>query len=383
MKILICCPLPWVDPKFGASRVALDFVDGLEKNGIEYDFYPPADNTIERLDYPDILADYLIAHAHEYDVVDYPFNVRPWIKDAPNSINTLRVARVVLLPHFEDKTPDPAPPETLTRKTKRWVKKLIGRPEPILYSAKTRQWVDANMHQADLINVANSADKKCLIPLGFNAQKIIVIPYGLTKKGATSLASCIKTRNIQPAPRIAFIGTFDFRKGALDFPEIVKIVADEIPNVRFRLLGTKGMMQTREKVLSWFPKKLHKHLEIHPTFEPKDLPGLLTDCHVGMFPSYREGFGIAVVEMLGAGLPVIAYDVPGPCDILPSDWLIPSGEKQKMAEQLIELLQSDNPAYNQSRALERSQQFDWTQIAVDTINIYKKHLKSKNSVSNS
>ena len=378
MKILVCCPLPWVDPKFGASRVAIDLVDGFTHHGIDYTFFPPEHNSIDRLKYADVLSDYLIEHAHEYDVVDYPFHVRPWVNDAPRANRTLKVARVVLLPHLEDLNPDPAPPDTLFRKGKRLVKKLLGRPEPTLYSPEIRAAMDTNMHQADVINVANSADKACLVPLGFPADKILVLPYGLTESGAEKLLRCTQNRKFSGPPRIAFVGTFDFRKGCLDFPEIVERVARELPEVRFRLLGTRGMMQTKEKVLSWFPHRLHKHLEIHPTFHPDELPELLSECHAGMFPSYREGFGIAVVEKLGAGLPVIAYDAPGPCDILPNEWLVQPGDKTGMAEKLIGLLRSNDPLIASQRAVEQSRKFDWNHIALETYRCYESRLAKKN-----
>jgi len=371
VRMLISCPLPWVDPKFGASRVALDLLNGFERNGIVCDFFPNKKNNIGRVEYADVLADYLIEHAHEYDVVDYPFHVRSWIQDAPKAQNTLKVARVVLLPHFEDKNPDPSPPETLVRKGKRIIKTLLGQPQSKLYSPEIRATMDRNMLEADLINVANSADRTCLIELGFDANKIAVFPYGLTADGAKALEKASINRTIDLCPRVAFVGTFDFRKGCLDFPAIVESVASEIPSVKFRLLGTKGMMQTREKVLSWFPRKLHSHLEIFPTFEPSSLPKLLAECSVGMFPSYREGFGIAVVEMLGAGLPVIAYNAPGPCDILPDEWLVVPGAKHNMAQKLVGILQQAEAESSRHRALETSAKFNWDEIAIETYKCYQ------------
>ena len=38
-------------------------------------------------------------------------------------------------------------------------------------------------------------------------------------------------------------------------------------------------------------------------YQPDALPQLLSDCTVAAFPSYVEGFGLAVVEQLAAGIP--------------------------------------------------------------------------------
>jgi glycosyltransferase involved in cell wall biosynthesis len=351
--------------------VGLDFADGLRANGIAYDFFPEPGNMIDWREYGNVVASYLQANAHRYDVVDYCFDaVRPWVKLAPDAVPVLKVARVVLLfPHHEDHIPLPKPPMTLLRRAKRLLRRREAQPQCTDF--------DANMREADLINVANSMDKECLVRLGWDARKIIVLPYGLTSTGADRLATCFDRRSRTAPPRIAFVGTFDYRKGCLDFPCIVERVAAAIPEVRFRLLGTKGLFQTRERVLAWFPRRLRGLLEIHPTFDSADLPGLLVDCQIGMFPSYLEGFPIAVVEMLGAGLPVIAYDAPGPSDILPREWLVNRGEREELANRLIRLLQSADILRNQLRAWEISRHFDWNRIARDTVQCYEEILASK------
>ena len=345
--------------------MGLDFADGLRANGIACDFFPEPGNMICRREYGNVLASHLQANAHRYDVVDYCFDsVRPWVRLTPDAAHVLKVARaVLLLYHHEDHISLPKPPMTLLRRAKRLLRRRKAQP----------QWtdMDVNMREADVINVANSMDKECLVRLGWDARKIIVFPYGLTSTGADQLETCLDRRSRTTPPRVAFVGTFDYRKGCLDFPHIVERVAAAIPEARFRLLGTKGLLQTRERVLAQFPPRLRHHLEIYPTFHPADLPDLLVDCQVGMFPSYLEGFGIAVVEMLGAGLPVIAYDAPGPCDILPREWLVNRGEREELADRLIRLLQSADVLRNQLRAWEISRRFDWSRIARDTLKSYQ------------
>jgi glycosyltransferase involved in cell wall biosynthesis len=326
------------------------------------------------LDYGDAVANYLHANAHRYDVVDYCFDsVRPWVSLTPDAAHVLKVAHVPLLSYHEERIPLPTPLQTILRRSKLLAKRLLRRREAQPQSTD----VDANMREADLISVGNSMDKECLVRLGWDAQNIIVLPRGMTSTHADRLATCLGRRNPAATPRIAFIGTFDYRKGCLDFPCIVERVAATIPQVRFRLLGTKGLFKTRERVLAFFPRRLHRHLEIHPTFESADLPNLLVDCQVGMFPSYREGCPIAVVEMLGAGLPVLAYDAPGPCDILPREWLVNIGEREELANRLIRLLQSADVLRNQLRAWEISRRFDWSRIARDTVQCYEEALARK------
>lgn len=378
MKILLCSPIPRVNPRLGASRVSTDFAEGLSEIGVSYEHYPRPEQSFTLWEYAKHLQEFLPTVEDQYDVIDYPFLAKPWIAPEAKTSRTLKVTRIMLLPHLEDFEPDPQPPKTLYRQLRNLARSVSGRANTRFYSPEVRRDMDANIRSAHLTTVANSADRACLIRLGFDAERIKVFPYGLTTSGAAAFDRMHAAPN-KPArtPVVAFVGTFDYRKGCLDFPKIVARIAEAIPNVRFRLLGTKGMMPTSAKVYASFPRKLRPLIDVHPTFDPAELPQLLADCSAGIFPSYREGFGIAVVEMLAAGLPVFAYDVAGPCDILPAEWLINRGEHSELASKVIQTLQvnEDHWIDLSNKAIETSRRFQWRQIATDTVECYKHHLE--------
>lgn len=41
-----------------------------------------------------------------------------------------------------------------------------------------------------------------------------------------------------------------------------------------------------------------------------DVPNILSQCDIGVFPSEYEGFGIAMIEMMAMGLPIVCSDLP-------------------------------------------------------------------------
>ena len=374
MKILLCCDLPWVDPKFGATRVTLDLAEGLRENGVNPDYYPPVNNNFSRPNYASGLAEYLRENASRYDVIDYPYHVHSWVKETPGAERLLKVTRITLLAQQRGAIPIPHAPVTLVSSGKAVLRKLLGRTPPPLHTAEMEAHMRRNLSEADVITVGNTMDRSRLGELGYPEDKIAVLPYGLTREGFQRFDAVREAVGVKRERIIAFVGTFDFRKGCLDFPEIVERVLTAFPDTRFRLLGTKGMFQTREKVLARLPRRLRGSLDIYPTFDPQELPGLLAECQAGMFPSYWEGFGIAVVEMLAAGLPVVAYDTPGPCDILPAEWLRPAGDVQGMAAQLVSLLRNAGTPENSQHAVAASRRFDWTAIAADTLAMYRREL---------
>jgi len=102
---------------------------------------------------------------------------------------------------------------------------------------------------------------------------------------------------------------------------------------------------------------------------------MLAPCAVGLFPSYIEGFGLAVLEQIACGIPTVAYDVPGPREILETQrgtLLTPEGDAKAIAERAVKLLQMSPGDYaklsDQCRAI--ADQFRWKQIASDTAREY-------------
>ncbi|MFM6472484.1 MAG: glycosyltransferase family 4 protein, partial [Dolichospermum sp.] len=90
-------------------------------------------------------------------------------------------------------------------------------------------------------------------------------------------------------------------------------VKKQVPNAKFLFLGTGVSLQ---KVLQDLNLPACDWINIIPQYNSEELPMLLSGATVGAFPSYIEGFGFAVLEKLASGLPTIAYDVPGPREIL-------------------------------------------------------------------
>jgi glycosyltransferase involved in cell wall biosynthesis len=125
-------------------------------------------------------------------------------------------------------------------------------------------------------------------------------------------------------------------------------------------------------------------IEIVPQFDPDQLPQLVSDCTVAAFPSYVEGFGLAVVEQLAAGLPTVAYDAPGPRDILRGELaplLVPAGDIARFSEVLSGLLADNVDRYQQlsRQSLETAAKFSWPEIARDTAAEYRKYLSDGNA----
>lgn len=364
MKILFCSQTH-LRRELGGSKVVIELAEEMERLGWQCRVtgpaeFAPAQSADLYTGYAARLRSYLLEHAAEYDVVDYDHVYLPYAR-AEFPRQTLFVARSVLLAHHLEKVAIP--------QVKTWRSRLRALVKAKGEARRLQTAIDAarrTVAEADLINVSNDDDKRELVRQGIAADKIVVIPFGIDRQRRQVFDAVSSAP--PAAPQVAFIGTFDNRKGATDFPAIVRRVVTAVPAVRFRLLGTG---QSEAEVLRQFPARLRPHIEVTPGYQATELPDLLATAAVGIFPSYLEGFGIGVLEMLAASVPVVAYNAPGPPMMLPPEFLVAPGDTAAMSERVIALLQQPAAlAEARRQAKEQSQQFCWRRIAETTSQRY-------------
>lgn len=373
MRILFCSRTH-LSKELGASKVLIELAEEMEQLSWQCTLVSP-NEIASRLngneEYCQQLRRYLIEHAGKYDVVDYDHGHLPYPRsDFP--AGTLFVARSVLLAHHFNRISIPRD------------RSIKGRLRSLLFerneAARCRLRIEQahkTVCEADLVNVLNLDDRTELIRCGLPDGKIVVIPNGLSRSRRIMFDSISDAPPREPV--VVFVGTFDNRKGALDIPLIIQEVSRAVPNVRFRLLGT---FKDHADVRNRFPRKLRSRIDVVSRFPADTLPELLsTGGSVGIFPSYLEGFGLGVLEMLAASIPVIAYNCPGPPAMLPSNYLVRPGDWSSMSAKVIDLLK-DEERLMRARcwAKQRSQQFCWDSIARTTSEFYALHCKRKRMV---
>jgi glycosyltransferase involved in cell wall biosynthesis len=369
MKILFCSSYP-LDSRLGISKSLMELAATMETMGwhcrlaSDTEMCPdrPKGYTIRSTrHFVHSVGRFVDKHAKEFDVVDYDQIALPFPR-ARFEPSTLLVARSALLNyHLQNiRLPRFGGIRSVAGLVLREPFRAAHRAYNVRLSSRT-------FASADLINVNNDRDPAELVARGFDERKIAVLPLGLTDARLASFPSVPPPAPTMP--RIAFIGTFDARKGGTDFPLIVRAVTKAIPNCKFRLLGSRHLLE--KQVLDLFPSDLRCYVEVIPTFAPESLPALLSDCSLGIFPSYVEGFGFAVLEMLAASLPVLAYDVPGPAMMLGGDCLVPRGSARELASRTVDLLNNPEKLRDaRAWARKRAHDFTWEQAARSTSHIY-------------
>ncbi|MFL6540480.1 MAG: glycosyltransferase family 4 protein, partial [Chthoniobacterales bacterium] len=243
-----------------------------------------------------------------------------------------------------------------------------------------RRASDAAVRHADVINVPNESEAECLRKQMHVTHPVMVEPYGLSDARRLALQQAAESPEARLAQkRVCFIGMWSPRKGAHDWARIIARIRSDVPDARFRFLGT---MVDESVIRRDLGDTDPSGMEFISEYHPDTLPRLLRDCAVGAFPSYVEGFGLAVIEQLAAGIPTFAYDTPGPRDILKRglpECLVQSGDVLSFGARISEALRiSPNEYRDRSRrSIQIAAAFSWREIARSTLDTYRRVLHER------
>jgi glycosyltransferase involved in cell wall biosynthesis len=371
MRILFCSPVP-LDARLGMGKHWLELAEsfrglGWEAQAVGPDQIAGGQIRVTLETFPPILRDFLRRSAAAYDVVEYDHAYLPYPRsDFPTG--PLFVARCMLLNHHFLTTPLPPVPGLRS-----WLRRPFTARRWHRWLERTVAQADTTVRHADLTVVSNDRDAAALVRNGADAGRIAVLPLGLTSERRRQFDAVLDV--VPDPPVVGFVGTFDPRKGMCEFPSLVGRVARQVPGVTFRLLGTAGLVRDADGVRRYFPRRLWPRLEIYPRYDPNELPALLAGVSIGVFPSWVEGFGYAVLEMLAAAVPVIAYDAPGPHVMLPPEYRVPVGSVGDLADRTAALLIDPIQLLAARRAArERSRGFAWEDIVRRTAERYRAEL---------
>ena len=382
LRILAIVNVPW-DPRLGAPRVWIELTQEWTKAGhvVEKfcltDAFPEPTSSsalaaFRLLLFPYRAARFIRQNRGRFDVIDALIGTLPFSKKSL-SFRGLLVARSVGLYRLYEKFEREA--------GKRWPPsskgKLIGRPFYWFFNKRARAVSEASVRRCDLLNLPNSDELRCVRNEMQSATPAIVQPYGLEPARRQALsdgAAPAETR--WRKNKVVFVGMWSPRKGAKDWGEIIRQIQARLPDACFLFLGT--MIDTKHvwNDLGFGPADF---VEVVPQFNPDELPRLLSNCAVGAFPSYVEGFGMAVVEQLAAGVPTVAYDAPGPRDILRDalpELLVAPGDVARFSETIAEIFQRGPAQYQElsERCARTALRFSWPAIARDTAAEYRQNL---------
>jgi glycosyltransferase-like protein len=108
------------------------------------------------------------------------------------------------------------------------------------------------------------------------------------------------------------VGGIEPRKGTLDLVDSYHVFRQRYPDIALVIAGGETLFDYRDYRAAF--ERRCGQLAVQPVIlgavEDSQLPSLVAASEVFVFPSTKEGFGLAAMEALAAGRPVVARDLP-------------------------------------------------------------------------
>lgn len=117
---------------------------------------------------------------------------------------------------------------------------------------------------------------------------------------------------MQPRGRLVSVGRLESVKGFDIAIRAVASLVDRFPEIRYDIYGSGPLELELQRLIN----QLGVEKTVCLKGRTDNVSGMLRNYALKVMPSRWEGFGLAAVEAMASGLPVVASDVPGLGDII-------------------------------------------------------------------
>jgi glycosyltransferase-like protein len=167
------------------------------------------------------------------------------------------------------------------------------------------------------------------------------------------------------------VGGIEPRKGSIELLEAYALLRRTHPDVALVVAGGETLFDYRPYRARWEARAVELGVEpvvLGPVPDP-DLPSLVAAADVFAFPSVKEGFGLAAMEALAAGVPTVVSDLPVLRQVFAGAVAFADGP-DGLAKALAEALDAPDPERTQAgRSL--ATRHTWAESARRHLEIYR------------
>lgn len=237
-----------------------------------------------------------------------------------------------------------------------------------------------------IITLSENTKRDVLKIVRLPAERITVIPPGVDARFQKIMDSEIlqaaRTRLNLPEEFFLFVSTLEPRKGV---DTLIRAFAEIAPSVHEHLIlvGKRGWAYENYFELA---RALDLASRVHflDYVSDQDLPCVYNLATAFVFPSRYEGFGLAPLEAMACGTPVISSSTSSLPEVIgDAGILVPSKDVDGFARAMRDLSQSESLQKNLSaKGLERAAIFSWKRSAEQTAQVYLVTMTQKSAIEN-
>ena len=223
------------------------------------------------------------------------------------------------------------------------------------------------MHRADrVIAVSRLTQRMCVDRYGVPKEKVTVV-YNAVQQVAPRLRQDVRPRNGDQV--VLFLGRMTMQKGPEYFVAAAHKVLQRVPNVKFIMAGT-GDLTIRTIEMAAALGIGHRVL-FAGFLQGDDVARAFRMADLYVMPSVSEPFGIAPLEALAHGVPVIISKQSGVAEVLTHALKVDFWDVNELANKMIAVLMRA-PLRNVLRENGASEvrKFDWTVSAGQCLDVY-------------
>lgn len=146
---------------------------------------------------------------------------------------------------------------------------------------------------------------------------------------------------------ITFIGRLEINKGVLDLAQAISLILPHFPRAKFRFVGATyqslSLGDMRSYLEHFLLRRYRSHVEFTGAVPSSQIPDILADTDICVFPSLWDNFPCVCLEAMAAARGVVGTDSGGMAEMINSDRvgrLVPSCSPQHIAKAALELLKN-------------------------------------------
>ena len=193
-----------------------------------------------------------------------------------------------------------------------------GSLDPFLAArGRGRKWLvnilfqDRLLRHAAAIHYTSEEERRQAEPYTFG-RPALIIPLGVDSKEFTRLpaSGAFRRRHVSIGDRriLLFLGRINYKKGLDILARAFGIVVRNWKHVHLVIAGPDNYGMRRQLEQWLIEENVINHVTFTGMVVGDDKLAILKDADIFLLPSYTENFGIAVVEAMACGLPVVISD---------------------------------------------------------------------------